>query len=215
MKHRKIMNKTNGCGKTIGFLCINLLVLVFELIGLCRVYAEIGNASLIYYTQLSNIFLLVAVCINIAESARSLTSGKGGNLPMYAWRVFHAAVSATTVTFLVVVLVLSLMYGNLWYVLTAGSMLYTHTLCPLIALGAFIGSAPKEFKKADAIKATSFTVIYGLITIVLNIMRVLKGPYPFLYVYEQPVWVTVFWIAAILGGACVLSRLILVRKIKK
>ena len=215
MKHRKTMNKINGRGKTIGFLCINLLVLVFELIGLCRVYAEIGNACLIYYTQLSNIFLLVAVCINIAESARSLTSGKGGNLPMYAWRVFHAAVSATTVTFLVVVLVLSWMYGNLWYVLTAGSMLYTHTLCPLIALGAFLIFAPKMFSVKDVLRASSFTLIYGLIAIALNIMRVLKGPYPFLYVYEQPVWVTVFWIVTIISGAYVLSRLILVGKIKK
>ena len=134
---------------------------------------------------------------------------------MCAWRIFHAAVSATTVTFLVVVLVLSWMYGDLWYILTAGSMLYTHTLCPLIALGTFIGFAPKEFKKVDAIKATSFTVIYGLIAIILNVMRVMKGPYPFLYVYEQPVWVTVFWIVTIISGAYVLSRLILVGKIKK
>ena len=134
---------------------------------------------------------------------------------MCAWRIFHAAVSATTVTFLVVVLVLSWMYGDLWYILTAGSMLYTHTLCPLIALGTFIGFVPKEFKKVDAIKATSFTVIYGLIAIILNVMRVMKGPYPFLYVYEQPVWVTVFWIVTIISGAYVLSRLILVGKIKK
>ena len=215
MKHRKTMNKMNERNKMLGFLCVNLLVLVFELIGLYRVYAEIGNASLIYYTQLSNIFLLVAVCINIAESARSLTSGKGGNLPMYAWRVFHAAVSATTVTFLVVVLVLSWMYGNLWYVLTAGSMLYTHTLCPLIALGAFLIFAPKMFSVKDVLRASSFTLIYGLIAIVLNAMRVMRGPYPFLLVYEQSIWVTVFWIAAILGGACVLSRLILLGKVKK
>ena len=134
---------------------------------------------------------------------------------MYAWRIFHAAVSATTVTFLVVLLVLSWMYGDLWYILTAGSMLYTHTLCPLIALGTFIGFAPKGFKKVDAVKAISFTVIYGLIAIVLNIMRVLKGPYPFLYVYEQPVWATVFWVVTIISGAYALSRLILVGKIKK
>ena len=100
-------------------------------------------------------------------------------------------------------------------VLTEGSMLYTHTLCPLIALGTFIGFAPKEFKKVDAIKAISFTVIYGLIAIILNVMRVMKGPYPFLYVYEQPVWVTVFWIVTIISGAYALSRLILVGKIKK
>lgn len=197
------------------FLCANLLVFAFELIGLHKVYGEVGNMWLIYYTQLSNIFLLVAAVINIVGAARCLVSGRDGNLPMCAWRIFHAAVSATTVTFLVVVLVLSWMYGDLWYILTAGSMLYTHTLCPLIALGTFVGFAPKEFKKVDAIKATSFTVVYGLIAIVLNVARVLEGPYPFLYVYEQPVWVTVFWIVTIISGAYALSRLILVGKIKK
>ena len=196
-------------------MCVNLLVFIFELIGLCKVYGEVGERWLVYYTQLSNIFLLVAVFINIVGAARCLVSGRSDNLPMCAWRIFHAAVSATTVTFLVVVLVLSWMYGDLWYILTAGSMLYTHTLCPLIALGTFIGFVPKEFKKVDAIKATSFTVIYGLIAIILNVMRVMKGPYPFLYVYEQPVWVTVFWIVTIISGAYVLSRLILVGKIKK
>ena len=196
-------------------MCINLLVFVFELIGLCTVYGEVGERWLIYYTQLSNIFLLVAVFINIVGAVKCLALGRGDNLPMYAWRIFHAAVSATTVTFLVVLLVLSWMYGDLWYILTAGSMLYTHTLCPLIALGTFIGFAPKGFKKVDAVKATSFTVIYGLIAIVLNIMRVLKGPYPFLYVYEQPVLVTVFWVVTIISGAYALSRLILVGKIKK
>ena len=174
----------------VAFLCVNLLVFVLELIGLRTVYGEVGESWLIYYTQLSN-------------------------LPMWAWRIFHAAVSATTVTFLVVLLVLSWMYGDLWYVLTAGSMLYTHSLCPLMALGAFVGFAPKRFKKMDAIRATSFTAIYGLVTIVLNATRVMKGPYPFLYVYEQPIWATVFWAVTIIGGAYVLSRLILVRKIEK
>lgn len=201
--------------KMVAFLCINLLIFVLELIGLCTVYREVGDRWIIYYTQLSNIFLLGAVFINIAGAVGCLVSGNGRNLPMWAWRIFHAAVSATTVTFLVVLLILSWMYGHLWYILTAGSMLYTHSLCPLIALGTFIGFAPKEFKKIDAIKATSFTAIYGLITIVLNVMRVMEGPYPFLYVYEQPIWATIFWAATIIGGACVLSRLILVRKIKK
>ena len=199
----------------VAFLCVNLLVFVLELIGLRKVYGEVGESWLIYYTQLSNIFLLGAAFINIMGAVGCLASGNESNLPMWAWRIFHAAVSATTVTFLVVLLVLSWMYGDLWYVLTAGSMLYTHSLCPLMVLGAFVGFAPKRFKKMDAIRATSFTAIYGLVTIVLNATRVMKGPYPFLYVYEQPIWATVFWAVTIIGGAYVLSRLILVRKIEK
>ena len=84
------------------FLCANLLVFAFELIGLHKVYGEVGNMWLIYYTQLSNIFLLGAAFINITGAVGCLASGNESNLPMWAWRIFHAAVSATTVTFLVV-----------------------------------------------------------------------------------------------------------------
>jgi hypothetical protein len=93
-------------------------------------------------------------------------------------------------------------------------MLYTHTLCPLIAFGTFIAFAPKCFKRIYALKATYFTFVYGLIAIILNYLRMLEGPYPFLYVYRQPLWATIAWIIGIIGGAYAIARLLLVKKIK-
>ena len=197
------------------FLFCNLLILVLELIGLYLIFSAVGVWGFIYYTELSNMFLLIAAAINIYETIKILKSNRKSDIPMTAWRIFHAAVSVTTVTFLVVLFVLSWMYNGLWYVLTAGSMLYTHTLCPLIALGTFITFAPKKFAPIDALKASSFTFIYGLIAIILNVLRVIEGPYPFLLVYRQPIWATIVWIISILGGAYVISRLLLEKKIKK
>ena len=196
------------------FLICNILIVFFEIIGLYLVFKSIGAWGFIYYTQLSNMFLLVAAIINIYSTIKALNGGKKNEISATTWRIFHAAVSVTSVTFLVVVFVLSWMYNDLWHVLTAGSMLYTHTLCPLIAFGTFIAFAPKCFKRIDALKATYFTFLYGLIAIILNYLRILEGPYPFLYVYRQPLWATIAWIIGIIGGAYAIARLLLVKKIK-
>jgi hypothetical protein len=37
----------------------------------------------------------------------------------------------------------------------------------------------------------------------------MDGPYPFLHVYEQPVYMSIIWFAAILGGAYFMAWLLL------
>ena len=36
--------------------------------------------------------------------------------------------------------------------------------------------------------------VYGIPIIILNITRTLDGPYPFLRVYNQPIYMTIIWI---------------------
>lgn len=200
------------CGRLIVFLICNLLLVGLEAVGLTMVFQSIGAEGLIYYTQLSNMLLMVAAMVNVVFAIRSLVRKKG-DLPMWAWRLFHAATSVTSVTFLVVIFVLSWMYGDLLMVLTMGSMLYTHTLCPLLAIFTFLVFAPKKFARSDAWVATSFTLVYGVVTLSLNILRVMEGPYPFLMVYRQPVLASVAWMAVMIGGAYAVARGLIIRKI--
>ena len=44
------------------------------------------------------------------------------------------------------------------------------------------------------------TLIYGIVTLILNLARELDGPYPFLQVYRQPAIASVGWFVAIIGG---------------
>ena len=94
-------------------------------------------------------------------------------------------------------------------------MLYTHTLCPLIAFFAFEIFAPKKFGWRDVWMATGLTLVYGVVIVVLNILRVIEGPYPFLMVYKQPVVMSVVWIAVIVGGAYAVAWGLIVRKLRK
>ena len=178
------------------FVIINATIAILELIGIGICFAEIGWSMLIFYTQLSNIFLLIAA------------------IPNSTFELFHAATSATTVTFLTVVFVLSWMYGDLIYILTAGSMLFTHTLCPILAIVSHFMFAPKAFTKKSALRAVVFTLAYAIVAVTMNILHVWHGPYPFLYIYEQPVITSIAWIIGMLASAYGISRLLLIGKIK-
>ena len=56
-----------------------------------------------------------------------------------------------------------------------------------------------------AIYAMLPTLLYGTITMLLNILRKLNGPYPFLHVYEQPVYMSIIWFIAIIGGSYLIA----------
>jgi len=52
------------------------------------------------------------------------------------------------------------------------------------------------------------TGLYAVPVLILNIAKIMYGPYPFLYVYEQPIWMTCIWIIVILAMAALLSFLL-------
>lgn len=200
--------------KLLAFLFFNLAITILEAIGLITSFMQLALNSLMFYTELSNIFLFLTALINIYFALRELLNKKT-SIPKAVWSLSHAAVSATTVTFLVVVFVLSWMVGDLIYVLTHGSMLYTHTLCPILGIISFILFAPKVFTRKSALYTLSFTLIYAIVAILLNILRVWHGPYPFLLVYEQPIWASIAWFVGILLGAYGISRILIIKKIHK
>lgn len=200
--------------KLLVFLSLNIAIMLFELLGTAKVFSEIGWTMLIYYTQLSNLLLLIASIINIYFLARAARHRK--KMPRWTYELFYTATCATTVTMLTVIFVLSWMYGDLLYVMTAGSMLYTHTICPILAIIALIAFTPRgTLTKKSASRAVIFTLAYGLVAIALNVLKVWHGPYPFLFVYEQPIWASAAWLIGILGGAYGIAKLLSINKEKK
>ena len=49
------------------------------------------------------------------------------------------------------------------------------------------------------------TLLYGSVMLAANVAKVYKGPYPFLYVYEQPVWVSCLWVVLMLSGNALIT----------
>ena len=181
----------------------NAAVFVLEVIAVCFNLREGGFSVFRYYTVESNVLaglvsLYYVVCFFVGR----------GEVPRWMARARFYATCCLTITFLVVVFVLAPMLEGytLWRLLTQGSMLYQHLLCPVLAIVSFIVfERDGRLTKRDILRSLCPTALYALVTVPLNVARVMRGPYPFLLVYEQPVWASVLWVFVIFGLAAAIA----------
>ena len=196
------------------YLAINITIVIMEAIGLTMATLNRRETTFQYYTQLSNLFLMITSIANIVCAIRVLT-GKKKVMPRIVNLLSYSAICTTTVTLFVVLFVLSWMAGDLIWILTSGSMIFTHTLCPILAIVMFTCFAPERLGKRAALFALMPTIAYAIVAMTMNIMRLWYGPYPFLLVYSQPVWASIAWSIGILTGAYGIARALLMPNLKK
>jgi hypothetical protein len=182
---------------------VNLAIIIMEIIAAVRVFSESGIAMLKFYTVESNVFALIACAVLLAYQLREL-SGRG-KTPLFAKEMKYFAVCCLMLTFLVALCVLTPMSeskNKLYDMMVAKAMIFHHTLCPLVSLLSLVLlDRPKEMSRRLPLFALLPTALYAFVTLTLNILRVMEGPYPFLMVYKQPALMSVVWCAAILLGA--------------
>ena len=162
-------------------LLFNILIVIGELLGLL---ITIFNSKLEfkYYTIDSNILALISSLLFVIYII------KGKKIPNIISVLKYVSTLCLTITFLVVILVLAPSYNNGYvYLLFTGSMFFYHTFCPLLSIISFIFFENHDIKgKKYNFVPLFFTLIYGLIIVYLNILKVIEGPYPFLKFYKTP-----------------------------
>ncbi|MBQ8025575.1 MAG: hypothetical protein IJ259_04050 [Oscillospiraceae bacterium] len=184
-------------------LAVNLLIVLMEIAGICMGFSN-GAKMLVYYTVLSNLFALAACACFVLWAAGVLRAGDREPKP-WITTLRYLSTGCLTLTFLVVVLVfvpMALPYGGVDALLFKGVNLFHHLLCPVFSFVSFCfleKGAPRS--RRQNVLALIPTVIYAVVLVILNLMRVVRGPYPFLLVYEQPLWASVLWAVVILGAA--------------
>ena len=196
------MKKDN---RLVAALCANALIVLFELIALVLSLIDQGLESFQFYTQDSNYLAMAASLCFCLYGVKHLRGE--GDMPQWVRTFRYVTVSCLMVTFFVVILVLMPMMGeNALSMLYGGSMLYQHTLCPILAAVSFFAFECKaQLPKAEILKALIPTLVYALAAIILNLCHVIEGPYPFLMVYAQPWYASVMWCIVILGIAGLLA----------
>ena len=152
-------------------ITINLLMVILEIIGFVLVFKELGIASLEYYTEDSNLLLMISSIILL------IYISKNKELPSWFKSFRYIAIVSTTLTLIIVLTVL------------------THTLCPVLAILSFV--FVERYDNLHAIHGLYFTTIYGIIMIILNALKIVEGPYPFLLVHNQPIIHSIIWTALI------------------
>jgi hypothetical protein len=187
----------------ISLIC-NLLIVLLEAVGAWLYVCRSGWNFAEFYTEDSNVFAMLA-CSCLAVSEIQILRGKKTAIPH--WIQFAKYISAVclTLTFLVVIFVLIPMQGGIstaHFMLVDGSMLYHHLFCPILVFLSFLWLDPLDpLAKKDTLLVLVPTLIYGVIMIVLNLLQLAEGPYPFLRVTQQPWFASVLWIGGILAGA--------------
>ena len=167
----------------------DLAVVVGELVGLVLASIENGWGQFIFYTKLSNYFLLAATLAHLYFLLKKEPVPKTVN------RLKYIATCTTTVTLAVAVAVLLPMYKRPYITFLNGANLFQHTLCPILGFVTLLFMDPVE--KRDSWLALIPTGIYALVMVPLNYFRVLEGPYPFLKVHNQPWYMSILWFFAI------------------
>lgn len=202
-----------GRGRLVGALTLNCAIVLAECVGISLSFMNHGWSSFEFYTEDSN-YLAFLSCILMAYFlARNLR--RGIPIPRWAHVLRFVATSCLAVTFVVVVLVLApwmTLQGEPGYqmMLLQGSMLFMHLVCPVLSLVSFaLFESDEALTKHDVPYALVPTAIYACVSIVLNVTRTIEGPYPFLRVYQQPIWASVLWVAIIGCGAFGLARAVL------
>ena len=184
-------------------LILNSLIIMGEAVAIYLSFSAIGWSFLQYYTVLSNLLLLASCLVFLA---------KGGETDLSTKRFRLAATACVGLTFLVTATMLAPASGpgGFHNLLFSGDGLYYHLLCPLLSFLSFMcfedGSG---LSRKDALIPLGLTLLYALVTMVLNIMRLLYGPYFFLHVYEQSILMSIVWFITIPGMVWLIALLFL------
>lgn len=179
---------------------LNTVLVVMELFSIYMSSVNHGLSMLRFYTEDSNIFALIICILYLVFLFRRIKTGR--MIPVWIIKAKYISVCCLFLTFMIVIIVLAPMTGAEGYALFmfAGSMLYHHTLCPLIAVISFIFAEGDGYVTLrDNLMALVPTVIYGITLVILNGKGIVKGPYPFLDVNSQTVLMTMGWILVIYG----------------
>lgn len=185
-------------------LVMNLVIAVFVLVGVIISYGKHGIGCLQFYTVDSNLILAIS-CIAMAINEVVCLSRKNAKIAQAITTFKYISVCLVAVTFLVVAFLLAPGTGSFAgyvQIMFYDSKLFHHFLCPILGFVSFIFfETDNDVSLSDAFFALIPTIVYAIVAVVLNVVYVIDGPYPFLQVTEQPVYISAIWGVAIIGSA--------------
>ncbi len=170
--------------KKIVAIILNILIIILGLTGIgIAVKLRMTKDFFLYYTNLSNVFAVISSIIYLLTINKKTKLGK---------ILRFSSTTCLMLTLLVVIFILTPMLKVNLFI--GNYMPLYHLIIPVISLISLIFFEQKE---TSIISALIPTIIYGIITIYLNIIKVIEGPYPFLKVHNQKVITTILWILVI------------------
>lgn len=199
-------------------IVLNIFIILFEIYVLIINLMGSGAGILLFFTDISNFFTLVASCCYVVYFI-FFFSHKNSRVPLWLVIIKYFSCCMMLLTFLVVAFVLAPVGGGLCaeFVLFFGTMLFTHTVCPIILIISFI-----FFEKDIKLKfkyvwfSVLLPIIYGLVIICLDLAGIVVAPYAFLRTSERSLILNLVWILTLIVGMYCLNLFVyLLKRVKK
>ncbi|MBR0462319.1 MAG: hypothetical protein IJJ00_06380 [Erysipelotrichaceae bacterium] len=180
--------------KETGSLAANILLIVLGIVGTVFAF-KIYDANLFrYYTVDSNLLCLVS---SICFVLFMIIKRSQQEIPYWVMILRLMATVCLAITFIVVVAYLAPIriwkpegtyLENLKILLFQDDMLYQHLLCPVVSFLSFIFlEGDRRLNKKKTIWwGMAPTLVYGVVMLILNVLYIENGPYPFFRLNEAP-----------------------------
>ena len=189
-------------------LVLDLSIIVMEWRVFSEEWKHNGAWMLRFYTNSSNV-LAMFVCM-ICAVCEIACLVRGCALPGWTQLLRYVSACCLMVTMIVAacILVPTDPTATFKSFMLRGDLLYTHTLCPLVMLAGCMIHGGVRLTAAHAALAVVPTIVYGVITLIMNAKKIYTGPYFFFRIDRQPWHTTVMWMAVIVVGNFVVSWLL-------
>ncbi len=185
---------------------INLILLVLEIIALIHDVYAFGFGLFEWYTVDSNVLQLLVSGIIVYYLL------KGKPFPKFVTVMHFVSAVGLTVTFLIAAFVLAPEGGIAYYFLSDVAPI-NHFIGPLLSVISLLFlEKTQKLPIRIILWPAAASLFYGVVALILNVLRIMDGPYFFLQVYEQTEGVIVTWFGII--AALCLGLAFLYYKIK-
>ena len=211
--YAEVIEMIRNENRLLSALVLNILVIVIEAYSFFVNLFIKRNFSLeyfMYYTHISSTVALLASVLICGELTREITN-PSKRTRVFFRRIRYVSVCMQALTMLVVLCIIlptDLISGtfSLYRYANVGEYL----ICPVLSLVSMIVFGDyRGVTKKDAFVALIPSVVYASVMTLFNIFRVVDGPYDFLRVHNQSVFMSAFWAVVIIGGAYAVNRLIM------
>lgn len=169
----------------------NLILLILEIIALIHDVYAFRFGLFEWYTVDSNVLQLlvsgILVCCLLQDKP----------LPKFVTVMHFISAVGLTVTFLIAAFVLAPEGGIAYYFLSDVAPI-NHFIGPLLSVISLLFLERTEKLPLRIILwPTVASLSYGIVTLILNALKIMDGPYFFLQVYEQSAGVIITWFGII------------------
>lgn len=182
--------------KTLAIIS-NFILVALCIVGIVLTIKNVDN-SFAYYTFDSNILSAISSLCFIFFVIKDKEIPKWVLVFRYVGTVC-LALTLCVVLFILIPTTQANYFDGFKHLMLQDSMLFHHFLCPVLGIISFtqFEKDKRLNKKKYIFTAIIPTLIYGVILVTLNLLKVVVGPYPFLMVYNQPWYMSIIWIIVI------------------